>query len=71
MTGISIGIIVAGYTLGLWGYCLVNNLNVPFSVLFQSTPPPWPPPVITDPVTLPSGAPKANTANPPIVDVPF
>lgn len=29
----------AGYTLGVWGYCLIKSYNVTFGQLFKTT---WP-----------------------------
>jgi len=37
--GIGLAVIWAGYTLGIWGYCLVKAYDVPFPALFKST---WP-----------------------------
>lgn len=39
MIAIGYGIFWAGYTLGIWGYCLVNSYDVPFTSLFALT---WP-----------------------------
>jgi hypothetical protein len=36
---IGYGIFWAGYTLGIWGYCLVKSYDVPFTALFASS---WP-----------------------------
>ena len=36
---VALGICWAGYTLGIWGYCLVRGYDVPFTGLFSST---WP-----------------------------
>ena len=38
---VAIGLVVvwAGYTIGLWGYCLAVSYDVPFTALFAST---WP-----------------------------
>jgi len=33
------GVTFAGYTLGIWGYCLVRGYDVTFSALFHPT---WP-----------------------------
>ena len=39
MIPIGLGLAWAGYTLGIWGYCLVRDYNVPFTGLFRTT---WP-----------------------------
>lgn len=39
MTAVALGICWAGYTLSMWGYCLVKGYDVPFSGLFHAT---WP-----------------------------
>ena len=40
------GIVWAGYTVGIWGYCLVRGYNVPFTMLFKTT---WPGVTVTPP----------------------
>jgi len=39
MVALGVGTFWAGYTLALWGYCLVRGYDVPFTALFHST---WP-----------------------------
>lgn len=39
MAAVALGIIWGGYTLGIWGYCLVRGYDVPFTGLFSAT---WP-----------------------------
>lgn len=39
MTAIGFGLALGAYALGLWGYCLVHDYNVPFPALFKAT---WP-----------------------------
>jgi hypothetical protein len=39
MTGIGMGLAFGGYTLALWGYCLIRGYNVPFKSMFGQT---WP-----------------------------
>lgn len=39
MVPIGMGIIWAGYTLGIYGYCLVKDYDVQFPALFKAT---WP-----------------------------
>lgn len=39
MIPIGLGIVWAGYTLGVWGYCLIRGYDVPFTALFHTT---WP-----------------------------
>lgn len=34
---IGLGVLLGGYTIGIWGYCLVNGYNVPFMQLFGNT----------------------------------
>jgi hypothetical protein len=41
MVPLAIGIVWGGYTLGLWGYCMVKNYNVKFKDLMSFTS--WPP----------------------------
>jgi hypothetical protein len=36
---IGVGIIWAGYTLAVWGYCLIRSYDVSFVDLFKTT---WP-----------------------------
>lgn len=42
---IGMGLIWAGYTVGIWGYCLLNTYNIPFSKLFGAD---WPKPQNAD-----------------------
>lgn len=42
MTGIGIGIIVAAYSVGVWGYCLVKGYDISYFALWRTTPPKWP-----------------------------
>lgn len=37
MIAIGLGVLWGGYTVGIWGYCLVRGYNVPFTQLFGST----------------------------------
>jgi len=39
MIPIGLGLALAGYTVGIWGYCLVRGYNVTFMQLFKPT---WP-----------------------------
>jgi len=39
MTAIGFGVAWAGFTVAIWGYCLVKDYNVPFTSLFKAT---WP-----------------------------
>lgn len=39
MIPIGLGMVWAGYTIGIWGYCLVRGYDVPFMKLFSGT---WP-----------------------------
>lgn len=39
MMAVALGVAWAGYTVGIWGYCLVRGYDVPFSGLFHAT---WP-----------------------------
>lgn len=39
MIAIGFGLAWAGYTVAMWGYCLVRDYNVPFTSLFKAT---WP-----------------------------
>lgn len=56
MTAVGIGVIFAGYTLGLWGYCLVKSYDVTFPQLFAST---WPGAKAA--MTAPTGGHKLGT----------
>jgi len=44
MIALGVGTLWAGYTIGLWGYCLVRGYDVPFTAMFKSQ---WPGPKIT------------------------
>jgi hypothetical protein len=44
MVPIGMALAWAGYTLGMWGYCLVRGYNVTFMQLFGSS---WPGPKIS------------------------
>jgi hypothetical protein len=50
------GIIWAGYAVGIWGYCLVKNYDVTFGELFAST---WPGAAVN--VTAPTAGHKLGT----------
>lgn len=39
MVPIGMAMVFAGYTVGIWGYCLVRGYNVTFTQLFATT---WP-----------------------------
>ncbi len=39
MTAIGFGVAWAGFTIGIWGYCLVRDYNVTMPDLFKTT---WP-----------------------------
>lgn len=39
MVALGVGTMWAGYSIALWGYCLVRGYDVPFTALFRST---WP-----------------------------
>jgi hypothetical protein len=41
MIAIGLGLAWAGYTIGMWGYCLVRDYNVTITDLFRAT---WPGP---------------------------
>lgn len=53
-----IGIIFAGYTIGLWGYCLLRSYDVTFPQLFKQT---WP--GLQSNITGPTGGHKLGTVN--------
>lgn len=42
MTGIGIGLIVAFYSVGLYGYCLVKGYDISYTDLWRPTKPKWP-----------------------------
>jgi hypothetical protein len=48
---IGMGLIWGAYTLGIWGYCLLNTYNVRFTDLFKAD---WPLRQTADP-KLPTG----------------
>ena len=37
MVAIGMALIWGGYTIGIWGYCLVNGYDVPFTSLFGTS----------------------------------
>ena len=37
MVAIGMALVWGGYTIGIWGYCLVNGYNVTFQSLFGTT----------------------------------
>jgi hypothetical protein len=39
MVALGVGTFWAGFTMAIWGYCLVKGYDVPFSGLFRQT---WP-----------------------------
>ena len=39
MIPVGLGLVLAGYAVGIWGYCLVRGYNVPFLQLWG---PVWP-----------------------------
>lgn len=39
MIVIGLASVFLGYTIGIWGYCLVRGYNVPFMALFKGV---WP-----------------------------
>jgi hypothetical protein len=39
MVALGVGTLWLGYTVGLWGYCLIRGYDVPFTAMFHST---WP-----------------------------
>lgn len=39
MIPVGLGLVWAGYTIGVWGYCLIRGYNVTFMQLFA---PVWP-----------------------------
>jgi hypothetical protein len=57
---LGMGISWFGWSLGLWGYCLIRGYNVKFTDLINplhAYSGGWPPPLIDDPtVLLPQGA---------------
>lgn len=65
MVAIAMGLLWAGYTGSLWGYCLVKGYNITFKDLVSPTAwysGSWPPPTITDPsIILPGSASTAAT----------
>jgi hypothetical protein len=36
---VAMGIVWAGYSVGIWGYCLVRGYDVPFTAVFKTA---WP-----------------------------
>jgi hypothetical protein len=55
---LGIAVVFAGYTIGLWGYCLIRSYDVTFGQLFKST---WP--GLQSSVTAPTGGHKLGTIN--------
>jgi len=55
---VGIAIVFAGYTIGLWGYCLLKSYDVTFRQLFATT---WP--GLQSSVTPPTGGHKLGTIN--------
>jgi len=39
MIAIPVSVVWLGYTMGIWGYCLVRGYNVKFTDVFKTT---WP-----------------------------
>lgn len=39
MVAVGVGTLWLGYTVGIWGFCLVRGYDVPFRGLFKTT---WP-----------------------------
>ena len=39
MVAVAMGVMLGGYAVGLWGYCLVQGYDVPFTALWSTT---WP-----------------------------
>lgn len=37
MVAIGMALVWGGYTIGIWGYCLVNGYDVTFSSLFRTS----------------------------------
>jgi quinol-cytochrome oxidoreductase complex cytochrome b subunit len=37
VVAIGMGLVFAGYAVGIWGYCLVVGYDVPFAAVFGST----------------------------------
>ncbi len=51
MIPIGVAVAWAGYTVGIWGYCLVRGYDVPFTGLFRSV---WPSGAKLAPLHLPT-----------------
>jgi hypothetical protein len=49
---IGVAVLFAGYTVGIWGYCLTQSYDVTFPQLFKSTWPGAAAPQITGSATL-------------------
>jgi hypothetical protein len=61
MVAIGVALVWAGYTVGLWGYCLVQGYDVPFSGLFGKA---WPGgPAASPAAPLPAADPGVGTFN--------
>lgn len=61
MVAIGMALVWAGYTVGIWGYCLVQGYDVPFSGLFGTTWPGQAAPAGTISSGAPSGAQAPGT----------
>jgi hypothetical protein len=69
MPAIGIGVAWFGYSLTLWGFCLIKGYNVRFTELINPVKPysgPWPPPTnIPATSTFPAGGVAAGQESPP------
>jgi len=63
-TAVALGVVYAGYTFTLWGYCLVKGYDVRLRDLFRTT---WPGVHFTE--QAPSGGHKLGTITSPGVSV--
>jgi hypothetical protein len=60
MVAIGVMLVWAGYTVGLWGYCLVQGYDVQFSGLFAKS---WPGPAAAAAAPPPAADPGVGTFN--------
>lgn len=67
MIAVGVGLVWAGYSFGLWGYCLIRGYDVTLTELvnpvhvYQHWPPPIAPPTVIIPTGSPATLPKAGT----------
>jgi hypothetical protein len=60
MVAIGMFLVWGGYTIGIWGYCLVNGYDVTFQSLLGTT---WASAAQTPQGTLPPADPGVGTTN--------